>query len=229
MKTVVDNIAVQCIEHQLIKPLPNIFSPATVIDMDDATVRKVAEESTANAELRTSLLRKTQVLEAGLDTCRRHATLQRPGKLLKVPVAVLQAINCLTGTMKEEGLRNPVAMSSEFESDASEHSEPADNISDDQLYARESMVERAIDTDLAMEPEPAVEISYTSDDFRVPSIPEQEPHESPVFETSDWRTAEPIPVEDEVPSIFGARKALTPGGKKKKKGMKVGKVYEEIV
>lgn len=81
MKAVVDNIATQCIESQLIKSLPQVFSPATVIEMDANTVGRVAEESATSADLRNSLMMKKEILESGLDTCRRHATVERPGEL----------------------------------------------------------------------------------------------------------------------------------------------------
>ena len=74
MKAVVDNVAVQCIENQLIKILPDIFSPATILETDTNKICKVAEESSFSAEQREQLLTKERVLEAGLETCRRHVT-----------------------------------------------------------------------------------------------------------------------------------------------------------
>ena len=52
MKVLVDNVAVQAIEACLMTHLPEIISPASVMQMDDETVRRIAAESEEVQELR---------------------------------------------------------------------------------------------------------------------------------------------------------------------------------
>ena len=48
MKNVVDNVATQCWEDLLIKPLPDILTPTTIIEMEVVEIEKIAEEPTIN-------------------------------------------------------------------------------------------------------------------------------------------------------------------------------------
>ena len=52
MKVLVDNVAVQAIEACLMTPLPDIISPASVMQMEDETIRRIAAESEEIQELR---------------------------------------------------------------------------------------------------------------------------------------------------------------------------------
>jgi hypothetical protein len=82
MKNVVDNVATQCWEDLLIRPLSDVLTPATVIDMEEAEINKIAKEPAINTDQRESLTRTLKVLELGLETCRRHASFRIPGKWL---------------------------------------------------------------------------------------------------------------------------------------------------
>ena len=62
MKLLVDNVAVQAIEACLMTHLPNIISPASVLQMDDDTVSRIAAEPEENQALREQLTRKLAVL-----------------------------------------------------------------------------------------------------------------------------------------------------------------------
>ena len=54
MKVLVDNVAVQAIEACLMTHLPDIISPASVMQMDEETIRRIAAESDESQELRGS-------------------------------------------------------------------------------------------------------------------------------------------------------------------------------
>ena len=80
MKNVVDNVATQCWEDLLIRPLPDVLTPATVIDMEEVEINRIAKEPAINTDQRDSLTRTLRVLELGLETCRRHASFRIPGR-----------------------------------------------------------------------------------------------------------------------------------------------------
>ena len=52
MKVLIDNVAVQAIEACLMTHLPDIISPASVMQMNDETIRRIAAESEESQELR---------------------------------------------------------------------------------------------------------------------------------------------------------------------------------
>ena len=52
MKVLVDNVAVQAIEACLMAHLPELISPASVMQMDDEIIRRIAAESEESQELR---------------------------------------------------------------------------------------------------------------------------------------------------------------------------------
>ena len=52
MKVLVDNVAVQAIEACLMARLPELISPASVMQMDDEIIRRIAAESEESQELR---------------------------------------------------------------------------------------------------------------------------------------------------------------------------------
>ena len=80
MKTIVDNMARQCVEEILVRAIPDIFSPDKIIDMDSATVQRMAQESEANTARRAHLLEIQKLLESGLEMCRRHISSAGTGK-----------------------------------------------------------------------------------------------------------------------------------------------------
>lgn len=73
MKVLVDNVAVQAIEACLITHLPDIISPASVVQMDDGTITRIAAEPDDHQSLREQLTRKLAVLKAGLEICTRYS------------------------------------------------------------------------------------------------------------------------------------------------------------
>ena len=79
-KNVVDNVATQCWEDLLIRPLPEILTPTTIVDMEAADIDRIAREPGVNADQRDSLTKTLQILELGLETCRRHVDLRIPGR-----------------------------------------------------------------------------------------------------------------------------------------------------
>jgi hypothetical protein len=80
MKNVVDNVATQCWEDLLIKPLPDILTPTTIIEMEAVEIDKIAKEPTINTDQRDSLTRTIQILESGLETCRKHVNFRFSSK-----------------------------------------------------------------------------------------------------------------------------------------------------
>jgi hypothetical protein len=80
MKNVVDNVATQCWEDLLIKPLPDVLTPTTIIEMEAEEIDKIAKEPTINTDQRDSLTRTIQILESGLETCRKHVNFRFSSK-----------------------------------------------------------------------------------------------------------------------------------------------------
>ena len=80
MKNVVDNVATQCWEDLLIKPLPDVLTPTTIIEMEVVEIDKIAKEPTINTDQRDSLTRTIQILESGLETCRKHVNFRFSSK-----------------------------------------------------------------------------------------------------------------------------------------------------
>lgn len=91
MKNAVDNISTQCWEEILIKPLPDVLTPGTIIEMSTAEVSRIAHEPTINVERRASLTSTIQMLEIGVGTCRRHVKfrpLDKPEQIVSVTISV---------------------------------------------------------------------------------------------------------------------------------------------
>jgi GTP-binding protein EngB required for normal cell division len=65
-KRLIDDFAVLAIEARFIQELPSLFSPADVIDIDDATVAALASESEQSSRERTQFSEKLKILEDGL-------------------------------------------------------------------------------------------------------------------------------------------------------------------
>lgn len=63
MKVLVDNVAVQAIEACLMTHLPEIISPASVVQMEDDVITRIAAEPEENQALREQLTRKLAVLK----------------------------------------------------------------------------------------------------------------------------------------------------------------------
>lgn len=80
MKNVVDNVATQCWEDLLIKPLPDILTPAKILEMEAFEIDRIAKEPAINTDQRNSLTRTIQILELGLETCRKHVSFRSLSK-----------------------------------------------------------------------------------------------------------------------------------------------------
>jgi len=65
-KKIIDDFAVLAIEARCMQALPDLFSPADVIDIDDATVTALASESEESSKERTRCSEKLRILEDGL-------------------------------------------------------------------------------------------------------------------------------------------------------------------
>jgi hypothetical protein len=76
MKTFVDNVAVQVIEASIVNDLANVFNPLAVAKMTSELISKIAAESQDNQTQRELLERKIDILEEGMNTCKRHASRQ---------------------------------------------------------------------------------------------------------------------------------------------------------
>ena len=66
MKKIIDDFSVLAVEARLIQELPSLFSPADIIDLDDAKVASLASESEESSIERTLCSEKLKVLEDGL-------------------------------------------------------------------------------------------------------------------------------------------------------------------
>jgi hypothetical protein len=66
MKTLVDNFSVLSIEKCLLQKLPEMFTPETVIGLDDTQVEGIAAESEESRAERSRATEKLKVLERTL-------------------------------------------------------------------------------------------------------------------------------------------------------------------
>ena len=67
MKTFVDDFSVLGVEKCLLYPLPDMFSPKTVISLSDKLVTNIAAETEDSQIERTRTMEKLKVLRATLD------------------------------------------------------------------------------------------------------------------------------------------------------------------
>jgi len=72
MKSIIDNIATQAVENQLVGKLGDLLSPARIIQMKPDLVGRIAAESPDNLSQRERLTRKLVILQAGLENCKKH-------------------------------------------------------------------------------------------------------------------------------------------------------------
>ncbi|KAL8792225.1 MAG: hypothetical protein Q9195_005181 [Heterodermia aff. obscurata] len=86
MKVLVDNVALQAIEACLMTHLPDIISPASVMQMEGETIRRIAAESEESQELREQLIRKATVLKSGLEICKRYTGRRSTSSLSLAPI-----------------------------------------------------------------------------------------------------------------------------------------------
>lgn len=71
MKFVVDDFGIHTIEECLLKKLPDIFTPATVISLDDSVIENIAAESEESIVERASCMGKLEILERALSVLHR--------------------------------------------------------------------------------------------------------------------------------------------------------------
>lgn len=71
LKFVVDDFGIHTIEECLLKKLPDIFTPATVIGLEDAVIENIAAESEESKVERASSMGKLEILEKALSVLRR--------------------------------------------------------------------------------------------------------------------------------------------------------------
>lgn len=81
LKSFVDNVAILAIELCLLKDLGEVFSPVSVMQMEENSVRKIATESQENQNQRELLTRKRAVLSSGLEICQRYVGRGMLGKI----------------------------------------------------------------------------------------------------------------------------------------------------
>jgi hypothetical protein len=66
MKTMVDDLSVLAVEKCLVKRLPDLLSPETIIGLDDATIIRIAAETEESRLERSRVTEKLKVLESTL-------------------------------------------------------------------------------------------------------------------------------------------------------------------
>ena len=73
MKTFVDNVAVFAVECCLLSDLSAVFSPSSVLQMDQQLIYEIASESQLDHLLREQNQKRLAALQAGLNICNAHA------------------------------------------------------------------------------------------------------------------------------------------------------------
>ena len=81
MKVLVDNFAVLGIENCLLNMLPEMFSPETVMGLDEGLAEDIATETEDSLNERARVTRKLDSLEAGLKILNRLGQYKRLRKL----------------------------------------------------------------------------------------------------------------------------------------------------
>jgi hypothetical protein len=71
LKLVVDNFGILAAEECLLSKLPNIFTPAILIGLDNTTIEDIAAETEESKVERASSVKKLQILEKALDVLHR--------------------------------------------------------------------------------------------------------------------------------------------------------------
>jgi len=80
MKTLIDDFSVLAVEKCLLQQLPELFSPKTVISLDDTLTARVAAETDESRAERSETVQKLRVLETALVVLRSLAQSQTFGK-----------------------------------------------------------------------------------------------------------------------------------------------------
>lgn len=82
MKTFIDNVTIQVIESFIVESLVEIFTPLSVVQMEEELVRKIASESPENQTQRQLLELKVDVLAKGMEICKRYGTYRSAGETI---------------------------------------------------------------------------------------------------------------------------------------------------
>lgn len=85
MKVIVDNFAALVVENCLLDQLSDTFSPDTVMKFDDDLVRDIAAETEDSQIERARVIRKLEVLEAGLQRLNRLGRINPAGWWMLFP------------------------------------------------------------------------------------------------------------------------------------------------
>src|SRR6266536_4466878 len=81
MKVLIDDFAILGTEHFLLDGLPDIFSPDTVMKLDERLTMDIAAESEDSRTERDRTIKKLEILEAGLQTLNRLGRHKLSGRL----------------------------------------------------------------------------------------------------------------------------------------------------
>ena len=79
LKRFIDDVSVEVMEAQLVSKLHDILSPVSIFSMPDEIVTRIAGESEESRAEREQLMRQLEVLRAGLETCKRFASVRVAG------------------------------------------------------------------------------------------------------------------------------------------------------
>ena len=86
MKSFIDGVAIHTIEYCLVAEMSNLFSPSSVLQMEEDLVSTIAAETQQNQTSREQTQRETEVLEKGLSICRMHMDRKTLSMLLPFPI-----------------------------------------------------------------------------------------------------------------------------------------------
>ncbi len=102
LKQHIDDIAIAAIEECLMKKVADIFTPKTVLDMEDEVIDDIASETEESKLERASSTKKLEILEAALQALRRldkhkpkgadKTTYSLPGPKLTEPTQILPPV-----------------------------------------------------------------------------------------------------------------------------------------
>lgn len=86
MKSFIDSVAIHAIEYCLVAEMSSLFSPSSVLQMEEDLLSTIAAETQQNQTLREQMQRETEVLEKGLSLCRMHMDRKALSMLLSFPI-----------------------------------------------------------------------------------------------------------------------------------------------
>lgn len=109
MKVLVDNVATLAIEVCLSSRLSELLSPTSILEMDAASITAIAAEPEESQIEREQLTRKLEVLQSGLDICKRYVG--------------HSGIALFKDKAKDEGARTPTPVTPSANGDARTRSE----------------------------------------------------------------------------------------------------------